>query len=334
VLVKADTIGVSRPELLVRRGVYPWMPPLPAIPGIEMAGTVAGLGAGAGRFKTGDKVYVTARELPVRAGCYAEYIAVPSARCFRCRRRRTSEAAACLSNYQVAWHLLHTATRRRRGQAVLIGSGLGRPRQRRGATSEARGDQGDRAGRLPPKRRGPLVAYGADHAIDTKSEDIAAFVAAITHNKGVDVVLDAATGKDFAQVPADARAVRPRRFLRKNSSAPWNQTSSTRSTRARAICTAPRCALHPCIRSTTNPPLRAQSMNDLISKLAAGSIRPLIPRPPAAEDARRAHRDDRGARGDRQDFAEAVNSSFACRHSRSKNGDPLAPYDPGHHALL
>ena len=47
VLVKADTIGVSRPELLVRRGVYPWMPPLPVIPGIEMAGTVAELGAGA-----------------------------------------------------------------------------------------------------------------------------------------------------------------------------------------------------------------------------------------------------------------------------------------------
>ena len=39
VLVQADTIGVSRPELLVRRGVYPWMPPLPFIPGIEMAGT-------------------------------------------------------------------------------------------------------------------------------------------------------------------------------------------------------------------------------------------------------------------------------------------------------
>jgi len=77
VLVKADTIGVSRPELLVRRGVYPWMPPLPAIPGIEMAGTVAELGADAARFAVGQKVYVTARELPVRAGCYAEYIAVP-----------------------------------------------------------------------------------------------------------------------------------------------------------------------------------------------------------------------------------------------------------------
>ena len=29
VLVKADTIGVSMPEVLVRKGVYAWMPPLP-----------------------------------------------------------------------------------------------------------------------------------------------------------------------------------------------------------------------------------------------------------------------------------------------------------------
>ena len=34
VLVKTDTIGVSMPEALVRRGTYAWMPPLPAIPAI------------------------------------------------------------------------------------------------------------------------------------------------------------------------------------------------------------------------------------------------------------------------------------------------------------
>ena len=34
VLVKAHAIGVNMPEVLVRRGVYAWMPPLPAIPGI------------------------------------------------------------------------------------------------------------------------------------------------------------------------------------------------------------------------------------------------------------------------------------------------------------
>jgi NADPH2:quinone reductase len=44
VLVKADTIGVSMPEVLVRRGTYAWMPPLPAIPGIELSGTVVAHG--------------------------------------------------------------------------------------------------------------------------------------------------------------------------------------------------------------------------------------------------------------------------------------------------
>ena len=44
ILIKADTIGVSMPEVLVRRGTYNWMPPLPTIPGIEMSGTVAAHG--------------------------------------------------------------------------------------------------------------------------------------------------------------------------------------------------------------------------------------------------------------------------------------------------
>src|SRR5262245_1854009 len=111
VLVKAHTIGVSRPELMVRRGAYPWMPPLPAIPGIEMAGTIAELGANVSGVAVGQKVYVTARELPQRAGCYAEYIAMPERALFRVSADTDLEAAACLSNYPVAWHLLLTATR-------------------------------------------------------------------------------------------------------------------------------------------------------------------------------------------------------------------------------
>ena len=41
VLVKAHSIGAGIPDQLVRTGRYPWMPPLPTIPGIEMSGTVA-----------------------------------------------------------------------------------------------------------------------------------------------------------------------------------------------------------------------------------------------------------------------------------------------------
>ena len=35
VLVRIHAIGVGKPDVLVRTGVYKWMPPLPAIPGIE-----------------------------------------------------------------------------------------------------------------------------------------------------------------------------------------------------------------------------------------------------------------------------------------------------------
>src|SRR4029079_6716686 len=197
VLVKADTIGVSRPELLVRRGVYPWMPPLPAIPGIEMAGTGVELGAGATRFAVGQKVYVTARELPVRAGCYAEYIAVPEAAPFALPDNVDLEAAACLSNYQVAWHLLHTAARGVPGKTVLVG-------QASGGLGSAAVQLAKLAGMTAialvgsPEKARALKALGADHVIDRSSEDVAARVKDITEGVGVDLILDAVGGRNFA----------------------------------------------------------------------------------------------------------------------------------------
>ena len=79
----------------------------------------------ASTFAIGQKVFVSARELPVRAGCYAEYIAVPERAPFALPPQTDLEAAACLSNYQVAWHLLHTATRGAPGQTALIGQASG-----------------------------------------------------------------------------------------------------------------------------------------------------------------------------------------------------------------
>ena len=45
VRVKAKAIGVGMPDVLIRKGTYKWMPPLPAIPGNEMAGIVDAVGA-------------------------------------------------------------------------------------------------------------------------------------------------------------------------------------------------------------------------------------------------------------------------------------------------
>src|SRR5271155_5740630 len=120
VLVKADTIGVSMPEVLVRRGTYSWMPVLPAIPGIEMSGAVAAHGPNVAAPMIGQPVFVSARDLTVRAGCYAEYVAVPARAAHPLPDGCSLEAAACLSNYQVAYHLLHSAARGVATETVLV----------------------------------------------------------------------------------------------------------------------------------------------------------------------------------------------------------------------
>src|SRR5437764_6939535 len=125
VLVKADTIGVSMPEVLVRKGVYAWMPPLPAIPGIELAGTIVERGAGTTEPAIGQPVFISARDLPVRAGCYAEFIAVPAHAAHKLPAECDLEAAACLSNYQVAYHLLFTASRGVEAKTVLVHTAAG-----------------------------------------------------------------------------------------------------------------------------------------------------------------------------------------------------------------
>jgi NADPH2:quinone reductase len=288
VLVKADTIGVSRPELLVRRGVYAWMPPLPVIPGIEMAGTVAELGGGvAGRFAVGDKVYVSARELPVRAGCYAEYIAVPERAPFALPAGTDLEAAACLSNYQVAWHLLHSATCGAPGTSVLVGSASGGLGSAAVQLAKLAGMTAIGLVGSAEKARA-LAAFGADHVIDRSTEDVAARVADITQGQGVDLILDAVGGRDFAGF---LPMLGPFGLLVSYG----KLVGKIEGNVADALDSGPGYLNSGAVRIFTmhtlddKPAVRAASMNDLIAKLGAGAIRPLIHARLPLRDARRAH---------------------------------------------
>jgi NADPH:quinone reductase len=101
------------------------MPPLPAIPGIELAGTVVDRGRDVTQPAIGQPVFVSARDLPGRAGCYAEYIVVPACAAHSLPPGCSLEAAACLSNYQVAHHLIHTAARGSAAECVLVHNAAG-----------------------------------------------------------------------------------------------------------------------------------------------------------------------------------------------------------------
>lgn len=287
VLVKADTIGVSRPELLVRRGVYPWMPPLPAIPGIEMSGTVTERGPGATRFAVGQKVYVTAWELPVRAGCYAEYIAVPERALFALPMEADLEAAACLSNYQVAWHLLHTATRGAPGKSVLIGSASGGLGSAAVQLAKLAGMTALALVGNDAKARA-LKAFGADHVIDHSRDDVAARVSEITGGIGVDLILDAVGGKDFASfLPMLAPFGLLVSYGKLFGKIEGNVVDALDAGPGYLNSTAVRIfTMH---TLDDKPAIRAESMNYLIGKLGEGVIRPLIHARLPLKDARRAH---------------------------------------------
>lgn len=106
VRVRAGAIGVGRPDVLIRTGAYKWMPPLPVIPGSEMAGVVDAIGPDVERLKVGQRVLISARELKQRANCYAEYIVVPEDAPFLLPPQIAPVDALSLPNLQLANALL------------------------------------------------------------------------------------------------------------------------------------------------------------------------------------------------------------------------------------
>ena len=125
VRVRAQAIGISSADMLVRKGVYNWMPPLPAIPGNEIAGVVDALGQNVTGVSVGQRVLVSSRELPFRGGCYAQAICVPAAALFHLPETIAPNDAASLPNFQLAGALLYESGVRKPRSIVAYGASGG-----------------------------------------------------------------------------------------------------------------------------------------------------------------------------------------------------------------
>ena len=196
VLVKAHSIGVGMPDVLVRTGRYPWMPPMPAVIGIEMSGHVVDKGSKVTSLEVGDAVFVSARELAFRGNCYAQFLCASANAVYVLPSGVDLEAAACLSNYQVAWHLLHSAPNGHRYSSVLVWAAAG-------GVGSAIVELARIAGKKIIAIAGSsekcsfAMDLGANASINYKTEDVAARIANLTGNKGVDLVLDPVGGQEF-----------------------------------------------------------------------------------------------------------------------------------------
>ena len=192
VLVRAEALGVGKPDVLFRTGVYRWMPPLPAIPGAEMAGRIAALGSGVTGFRVGQKALV----YHFRGGCYAEAVAVPAASVLPLPDDIDPAEAVCLPNYQVAWALLHEAARGIEAKTVYVNGAAGGVGS---AVIQICRHEGRSvmAGASTPEKCAFATAQGAAHTIDYGREPVADRLLSLTGGAGVDLMLDHIIGPNF-----------------------------------------------------------------------------------------------------------------------------------------
>jgi NADPH2:quinone reductase len=191
VLVRADTIGVGRPDVLVRSGRYPWGKQLPFVLGNEMAGHVVALGAGVMDIPVGQAVLVLQP-----TGAYAEYATVPARAVMPLPAGMDVERAVGALNYLSAWAMLHEVAGIERDQTVYLNGASGgvgtafiQLARLAGATVIA--------GASNAAKCAFAQARGAHHVIDNSREDTFARVLEITGGRGVDLMLDQFVGPHF-----------------------------------------------------------------------------------------------------------------------------------------
>ena len=196
-LIKVAASGVNRPDVLQRKGLYPVPPGVSDLPGLEVAGTVAG-GAPADLAAAGLGLGDTVCAL-VAGGGYAEYCVAPVGQCLPVPRRLTMiEAASLPETFFTVWQNVFFIARLKPGETLLVqggSSGIGvaaiQLAKAMGSKVIVTAGSDDKCA--------ACVALGADHAINYRTQDFAAEVKRITDGRGVDVVLDMVAGSYLAR---------------------------------------------------------------------------------------------------------------------------------------
>jgi putative PIG3 family NAD(P)H quinone oxidoreductase len=188
-LIAVDHAGVNRPDVQQRAGKYPPPPDASPILGLEVSGTVAALGAGVSGWNVGDAVCAL-----TPGGGYAQYCVVPAGQALPVPAGWSLEQAAGLcETWFTVWANLVDIGGLRAGQCVLVhggSSGIGLAAieliNLRGAHCIVTVGDEDKA-RF-------CREFGAQAAINYKSEDFVPRVRELTSGQGVDLVLDMVAG--------------------------------------------------------------------------------------------------------------------------------------------
>lgn len=194
VLIAVEAAGVNRPDMLQRQGRYDPPPGASDLPGLEVAGRIAELGAGVTGWAVGDAVCAL-----VAGGGYAQFCTAPAPQLLPVPAGLSmAEAAALPETVFTVWTNVFERGALKPGESLLVhggSSGIGTMaiQLARALGSPVYTTAGS------AEKCAACETLGATRAINYKTEDYPTVIREATQGRGVDVVLDMVGGDYVAR---------------------------------------------------------------------------------------------------------------------------------------
>ena len=301
VLVRVSAVALNHIDLWMRRGLPSMHIALPHIPGGDVCGTVAALGAGVVGSAVGDRVVVNPglscgrcrvclggrdnlcpdfRMLGEHTqGGMAELVVVPAPNLVAAPRDRVpiedEQLAAVPISFLTAWQMLVDKARVAHGETVLVlgaGSGVGVAAIQIAKLFGARVI----AAASSERKLAAARSLGADQTVDYVREELVAAVKRLTGRHGADVVVEHTGAATFAKsVVACARGGR---IVTCGATDGYEATLNLRHVFWRQLSI---------FGSTLAPKAR---LFDVIDRVGAGQLRPVVDRVLPLDQVAEAHR--------------------------------------------
>lgn len=193
VLVKVAASGVNPLDIKIRQGnASHARHTLPAVLGLDMAGTVVAVGRDVNRFTVGDHVFGMVGGVGNLPGTLAEYVlADATLLAHKPRQLSMREAAALPLIFITAWEGLVDRASVSRDKAVLVHGGAGGVGHM--AVQIARAHGAHVYATVSAKDMEAVAQYGAT-PIDYETHSVAAYVEKYTAGEGFDIIYDTVGG--------------------------------------------------------------------------------------------------------------------------------------------
>lgn len=194
ILIDVAAAGINRPDVIQRLGKYPPPPGASDIPGLEVAGVVAALGADVGGWSVGDPICAL-----LAGGGYAERAAVPHEQCLPIPKGLTAiQAAGLPETFFTVWTNVFQRGKLKAGETILIHggtSGIGTTAIQLAKVFGARVF----ATAGSDEKCAATRKLGAEQAFNYRTDDWVAEGKRVTDGRGVNLILDIVGGDYMAR---------------------------------------------------------------------------------------------------------------------------------------